>query len=104
MELTYTHWDDILRVAGLLKSGKVNATELTKSLQRNGQPTPLGKAITEYGKIYKTKHQLRYISDEIYARKILEQLNKGEARHALCRNIFYCQGSQKNVGFGPLKM
>ena len=35
---------------------------------------------------------------------ILEQLNKGEARHALCRNIFYCQGSQKNVGFGPLKM
>ncbi|HIB1875500.1 TPA: Tn3 family transposase, partial [Enterococcus faecium] len=89
MELIDTHWDDILRVAGSLKSGKVNATELTKSLQRNGQPTPLGKAITEYGKIYKTKHQLRYISDEIYARQILEQLNKGEARHALCRNIFY---------------
>ncbi|HHD7854504.1 TPA: Tn3 family transposase, partial [Enterococcus faecium] len=89
MELIYTHWEDILRVAGSLKSGKVNATELTKSLQRNGQPTPLGKAITEYGKVYKTKHQLRYISDEIYARQILEQLNKGEARHALCRNIFY---------------
>ncbi|EGO8405602.1 Tn3 family transposase, partial [Enterococcus faecalis] len=89
MELIYTHWEDILRVAGSLKSGKVNATELTKSLQRNGQPTPLGKAITEYGKVYKTKHQLRYISDEIYARQILEQLNKGEARHSLCRNIFY---------------
>lgn len=89
MELIDTHWDDILLVSGSLKSGKVNATELTKSLQRNGQPTPLGKAITEYGKIYKTKHQLRYISDEIYARQILEQLNKGEARHALCRNIFY---------------
>lgn len=78
MELIYTHWEDILRVAGSLKSGKVNATELTKSLQRNGQPTPLGKAITEYGKVYKTKHQLRYISDEIYARQILEQLNKGK--------------------------
>lgn len=58
-------------------------------MQRNGQPTSLGKAITEYGKVYKTKHQLRYISDEIYARQILEQLNKGEARHALCRSIFY---------------
>lgn len=89
LDLILMHWEDILRVAGSLKSGKVNATELTKSLQRNGQPTPLGKAITEYGKIYKTKHQLRYISDEIYARQILEQLNKGEARHALCRNIYY---------------
>jgi len=89
IELICRHWEDILRVAGSLKSGKVNATELTKSLQRNGQPTSLGKAITEYGKVYKTKHQLRYISDEIYARQILEQLNKGEARHALCRSIFY---------------
>lgn len=35
------------------------------------------------------RHQLRYISDEIYARQILEQLNKGEAWHVLCRNIFY---------------
>ena len=67
----------------------MNATELTKALQRNGQPTELGKAIIEYGKVYKTKHQLRYISDEIYARQILEQLNKGEARHTLCRHIFY---------------
>ncbi|EHV2922798.1 Tn3 family transposase [Enterococcus faecalis] len=37
----------------------------------------------EYGKVYKTKHQLRYISDKIYARQILEQLNKGEARQTL---------------------
>ena len=35
------------------------------------------------------QYQLRYISDEVYARQILEQLNKGEARYALCRNIFY---------------
>jgi len=89
LRLIEEHWEDILRVAGSLKSGKVNATELTQALQREGHPTALGKAITEYGKVYKTKHQLRYLSDEIYARQILEQLNKGEARHALCRNIFY---------------
>ncbi|MDN6125720.1 MAG: Tn3 family transposase [Lactiplantibacillus plantarum] len=88
-QLIADNWDDILRVAGSLKSGKVNATELTQALQREGHPTQLGKAITEYGKVYKTKHQLRYLSDEGYARQILEQLNKGEARHALCRNIFY---------------
>lgn len=81
MELIYINWENILRIAGSLKSGKVNATEW--------QSTPLGNAITEYGKVYKTKYQLRYISDEIYAQQILEQLNKGEARRALCRNIFY---------------
>lgn len=87
-DLITEHWEDILRVAGSLKSGKINATELTRALQRSGQPTSLGKAITEYGKVYKTKHQLRYLSDEIYARQILEQLNKGESRHALCQSIF----------------
>ena len=63
LTLIQTYWEEILRVAGSLKSGKVNATELTKALQRNGQPTELGKAITEYGKVYKTKHQLIYISE-----------------------------------------
>lgn len=43
MELIYTHWDDILRLAGSLKSGKGNATELMKSLQWNGQPIPFRK-------------------------------------------------------------
>ena len=57
----------------------MNATELTKALQCNSQPTELGKTIMEYEKVYKTKHQLRYISEEIYERQILEQLNKGEA-------------------------
>lgn len=89
IERIKSNWPEILRVAGSLKSGKVNSVELIKSLQRNGQPNELGKGIIEYGEIFKTKHQLRYISDESYARQILEQLNKGESRHALCRNIFY---------------
>lgn len=72
----------------------MNAIELTKVLQRKGRPTELGKAIIEYGKVHKTKHQLCYISDKIYARQILEQLNKGEARHTLCRHIFYGEKGQ----------
>ena len=89
IHVEYALGDLRLRVACSLKSGKINAVELTRALQRDGHPTSIGKAIAEYGKVYKTKHQLRYITDETYARQILEQLNKGEARHALCRNIFY---------------
>lgn len=83
------NWEEILRVAASLKAGKVNATELIRSLQRDGNPTLLGRALTEYGKVYKTKHQLRYFSDESYARSIVNQLNKSESRHSLCRQIFY---------------
>ncbi|GGD06144.1 Tn3 family transposase [Enterococcus wangshanyuanii] len=82
-------WDDILRIAGSLKSGTVQASYLIRALQHQGNPTPLGRALIEVGKIFKTKHQLRYLSDEEYARNILEQLNKGESRHSLYRKICY---------------
>ncbi|HBI2046975.1 TPA: Tn3 family transposase [Enterococcus faecalis] len=89
INLIEEHWDDILRVGASLKSGKVYVPELIRALQRDGQPTPLGRALIEYGKIYRTKHQLRYLTDEEYARQILEQLNKIESRHTLCRYIFH---------------
>lgn len=45
--------------------------------------------MNEVGKIFKTKDQVRYMSDEEYARGILEQLNKGESKHSLYRKICY---------------
>ncbi|MBP2097340.1 Tn3 family transposase [Enterococcus rivorum] len=89
IDLIEREWDEILRVAGSLKSGTVQASHLIRALQNQGNPTSLGKAIIEVGKIFKTKHQLRYMSDEEYARGILEQLNKGESKHSLYRKICY---------------
>src|SRR5258708_28066682 len=39
------NWDDLLRVAGSLKLGTVNVTELLRALQGNGHPSTLAKAI-----------------------------------------------------------
>ena len=41
------NWDDILRVAGSLKLGTVNVTDLLRALQGNGHPSTLAKAIAE---------------------------------------------------------
>ncbi|MBG9789374.1 transposase [Brevibacillus laterosporus] len=49
----------------------------------------LGRAIGESGRIFKTRYLLLYLKDENYRRKILTQLNRGEARHSLARAIFY---------------
>ncbi|KEK21889.1 transposase [Bacillus gaemokensis] len=49
----------------------------------------LGRAIGEFGRIFKTRYLLLYLNDENYRRKILTQLNRGEARHSLARAVFY---------------
>lgn len=79
----------MLRVAGSLKLNKVNATHLIQTLQQNGKPTMLGRAIGEFGRIFKTRYLLLYLDDENYRRNILTQLNKGESRHSLARAVFY---------------
>lgn len=88
-ELIHRHWEDMLRVAGSLKLNKINATHLIQALQYNGKSTMLGRAIGEFGRLFKTRYLLLYLNDENYRRKILNQLNRGEARHSLARAVFY---------------
>ncbi|WP_257296117.1 Tn3 family transposase [Endozoicomonas sp. YOMI1] len=78
-------WDDMLRVAGSLKLGTVQASELIRSLLKSDRPSSLAQAIIEAGKINKTIYLLNYVDDEDYRRRILNQLNRGEARHAVAR-------------------
>lgn len=88
-ELFIRHWDDIMRTAASLKMGTVSASELIRSLFNSKRPTTLGKAIAELGKIPKTVYMLNYISDENYRRRILTQLNRGEGRHSLAREMYH---------------
>jgi TnpA family transposase len=85
------HWDDLLRVAGSLKTGAVSASELLRSLLRSKRPSALTRAIGEVGRIAKTLYLLAYIDDEAYRRRILTQLNRGEGRHRLARRLFHGQ-------------
>nr|WP_230876887.1 transposase [Bacillus sp. SRB3LM] len=49
----------------------------------------LGRAIGELGSLFKTRYLLLYLHDENYRLKILNQLNRGAARHSLARAVFY---------------
>lgn len=89
LELIKENWDDLLRVAGSLKLGTVNPTELVRTLHGDGPPSTLAKAIGELGRIAKSLFLLAYLSDPAYRRRILIQLNKGESRHSLARATFY---------------
>ena len=82
-------WDDLLRLAGSLKLGVAQASGLMRMLQTNNSPTKLARALADLGRIIKTMHLLNYFDDDAYRRRILVQLNRGEARHMLARIIFH---------------
>lgn len=89
------NWDDMLRIAGSLKLGTVQASELIRSLLKSDKPSSLAKAIIEVGRINKTLYLLNYIDDEDYRRRILTQLNRGEGRHSVARII--CHGQRGEI-------
>jgi TnpA family transposase len=90
-KLIARHWEDLLRVAGSLQQGTVSASELMRSLLRSKRPSALARAIGALGRIPRTLYMLAYIDDEHYRRRILTQLNRGEARHSVARAVFHGQ-------------
>src|SRR4051794_30948416 len=77
------NWDDLLRVAGSLKRGWVTASLLIGKLQSYPRKNRLTRALQEYGRLVKTVFVLRYLESGDYRRRVLGQLNKGEALHGL---------------------
>src|SRR5271156_2179676 len=77
LERIAPHWDDVLRLVGSLKLGRVPAMGIMRTLQIEERPTPLAQAIAEIGRIDKTIHMLTFIGDEIHRRNTLQQLNLG---------------------------
>ena len=83
------HWDDMLRLVGSLKLGRVPAADIMRTLQVGERPTRLAQAIAEFGRIDKTLHTLTYIDDEAKRRGTLTQFNRGEGRHSVARAVFH---------------
>jgi TnpA family transposase len=89
LELIAQNWDDLLRLAGSLKLGKVSPMGIMRTLQTGDRPTRLAQALAEFGRIDKTLHMLNYLNDEDKRRATLIQLNRGESRHSVAREIFH---------------
>jgi TnpA family transposase len=76
-------WDDMLRAAGSMKLGHVTASLLVQKLQAYPQQNALAQALQEYGRLIRTLHVLRWYANNEDRRRVMRQLNKGEALHDL---------------------
>ena len=85
----YAEWDEMLRVAGSLKTGTVRPSQLMRLFSSAAPASSLTKAIQDLGRIGKTLYLLHYLRDDTYQRRILTQLNHTELRHKLARRLCY---------------
>jgi TnpA family transposase len=76
-------------VVASIHTGAVRAYDVLRVLQRDGDPTPLGDAIANYGRIFKSLHVLTYVDDPPYRRHIKGMRSLIEERQYLARWVFH---------------
>jgi TnpA family transposase len=83
------HWDDILRLATSIKQGTVTASLMLRKLGSYPRQNGLAVALRELGRIERTLFILDWIQNVELRRRVQAGLNKGEARNALARAVFF---------------
>lgn len=83
------HWDEILRLATSIRSGNVTASAMLRKLSAYPRQNGLAVALREIGRIERTLFTLDWLKNVDLRRRANAGLNKGEARNALARAIFF---------------
>jgi TnpA family transposase len=84
-----THWNEIIRLATSIKQGTVTASLMLRKLGSYPRQNGLAVALREFGRIERTLFILDWFQNTELRRRVQEGLNKGEARNALARAVFF---------------
>ncbi len=85
------HWDQLLRLATSIRTGTTTCSAMLKKLSAYPRQNGLAKALREVGRIERTLFTLDWIKNPALRRRAQLGLNKGEARNALARAIYFCR-------------
>ena len=95
------HWEDILRLATSIKQGTVTASLMLRKLGSYPRQNGLAVALRELGRIERTLFILDWLQSVELRRRVQVGLNKGEARNALARAVFFYRlGEIRDRSFG----
>ena len=83
------NWDEILRLAASIKNGTVTASLIVKKIGSYPRQNGLAIALRELGKIERTLFMLDWYMSPELRRRVTAGLNKGEARNALARAVYF---------------
>jgi TnpA family transposase len=82
-------WGNILRLASSIRLGTVTASLIIRKLASYPCQNRLAVAMRELGRIERTLFLLDWMTDPVLRARVQAGLNKGEARNALARAIFF---------------
>lgn len=95
-----SQWEDILRLTASISHGTATASLLLRKLGSYPRQNGLAVALREIGKIERTLFVLQWLQDTELRRRVQVGLNKGEARNALARAVFFNRlGEMRDRGF-----
>ena len=83
------HWEEILRLAASIKQGTVTASLMLRKLGGYPRQNGLAVALRELGRIERTLFTLDWMQNVELRRRVQIGLNKGEAKNALARAVFF---------------
>ena len=89
VKLIQTYWDEILRLATSIKHGTVTASLILRKLSSYPRQNGLALALRELGRMERTLFMLEWMQSTDLRRRVQIGLNKGEARNALARAVFF---------------
>lgn len=88
-DLIEKHWEDLLRLAVSVGAGHVSAAETLQRLAAYPRQNSLALALREVGRLQRSVFMLEWLRSPELRRRAGAGLNKGEARNALARAVFF---------------
>jgi len=84
-----TQWEDVLRLVSSIRLGTVTASLIIRKLASYPRQNRLALAMRELGRLERTLFILDWAKNPTLRGRIQAGLNKGEARNALARAVFF---------------
>ncbi len=97
-DIIIEQWDQLVRLVASLKDRTTPAHVVMQRLANAPAADRLAGALSQLGRLMKTRHILRYIHEEPLRQAIQLQLNRGEFRHILARWLFFANQGDFRVG------
>jgi TnpA family transposase len=82
-------WKEALRLATSIKQGTVTASLILRKLGAYPRQNSLALALRELGPVERTLFTLEWLQNPELRRRVQVGLNKGEAKNALARAVFF---------------
>ena len=80
---------EVMRLVASIKQGTVTASLILRKLAAYPRQNSLAMGLREYGRVERTLFTLKWLRDPALRRRVTGGLNKGEARNALARTVFF---------------